>query len=102
VGGLSPIDAIKPFDWPAQLRIVIVWRMKFRRLDPALHKTFAFGAIHLVIAVTLGYLFTGSFVLAGALAIVEPLCNTVAHYFFDRWWDRRGEAAATAAEPAAA
>jgi uncharacterized membrane protein len=35
-----------------------------------------------------GWLITGSFVLASALAIVEPLVNTVAHYFFDRWWDR--------------
>jgi len=25
---------------------------------------------------------------AGALTLVEPLVNTVAHYFFDRWWER--------------
>jgi uncharacterized membrane protein len=62
--------------------------MKIRRLHPPLRKTLAFGAIHLLIAVSVGWLLTGSFVLAGALAIVEPLCNTVAHYFFDRWWQR--------------
>lgn len=67
--------------------------MKIRRLHPPLRKTLAFGAIHLVIAVTVGWLLTGSFVLASALAIVEPLVNTVAHYFFDRWW-QRGEVAA--------
>jgi uncharacterized membrane protein len=32
---------------------------------------------------------TGSIATAGALTIVEPLCNMVAHYFFDRWWDGR-------------
>jgi uncharacterized membrane protein len=62
--------------------------MRFRRLHPPLRKTLVFGLIHLLIAVTVGWLITGSFVLASALAIVEPLVNTVAHYFFDRWWDR--------------
>jgi uncharacterized membrane protein len=61
--------------------------MRFR-LQPALHKTLAFGALHLVIAVSVGWLLTGSFVLASTLAIVEPAVNTFAHYFFDRWWDR--------------
>lgn len=66
--------------------------MRFRRLHPPLRKTLAFGAIHLLIAVSVGWLLTGSFVLASTLAIVEPLVNTVAHYFFDRWW-QRGDAA---------
>lgn len=64
--------------------------MKFRRLDRSLHKTLAFAAIHLLIAITLGYAFTGSFVLAGLLALVEPTLNSVAHHRFDRWWARRG------------
>lgn len=72
------------------------------QFDRMLHKTVLFGAIHLVIAVTLGWLFTGSFVLASALAIVEPLCNTVAHYFFDRWWEKREPATAAAPVPGAA
>ena len=62
--------------------------MRFRT-HSALHKTLAFGALHLVIAVSVGWLLTGSFVLAGTLAIVEPAVNTIAHYFFDRWWERR-------------
>jgi len=76
--------------------------MMYRSLN-SLHKTLAFGAIHLVIAVTVGWLLTGSFVLASAIAIVEPLCNTVAHYFFDGWWARRHSGAAEPApQPAAA
>lgn len=62
-----------------------------------MRKSIAFGALHLVIAVTVGYAISGSFVLAGAIALVEPLVNTVAHYFFDRWWNRRESAAQTAA-----
>jgi len=63
--------------------------MKFRCLDRSLHKTLAFAAIHLVIAVALGWLFTGSFVLAGLLALIEPAVNTVAHHRLDHWWDAR-------------
>lgn len=52
-------------------------------------KSAAFGAMHVGIAFGVGYALTGSLTVAGALTVVEPLCNTVAHYFFDRWWDRR-------------
>lgn len=76
--------------------------MKYR-IAPSLHKTLSFGVLHLVIAVAVGYLLTGSFVLATTLALVEPAVNTVAHFFFDRWWERgRGAKQQTAAVPAAA
>lgn len=73
--------------------------MRFQRSGPGWPKTLCFLTIHLVIAVTIGWWLTGSFVLAGTLAIVEPLANSVAHYFFDRWWDAGSTAAAA---PAAA
>lgn len=66
-------------------------------------KSASFGVMHLGIAFGVGYALTGSVAVAGALTVVEPLCNTVAHYFFDRWWERRAAArrAATASVPAA-
>ena len=54
-------------------------------------KSAAFGVMHLGIAFGVGYALTGSLAIAGALTLVEPLVNTVAHYFFDRWWDSRKE-----------
>jgi len=54
-----------------------------------LGKTLAFGALHLVVSVAVGYLLTGSWVLAGVFAFVEPALNTLAHYAFERWWGRR-------------
>ena len=63
--------------------------MKFRRLDRSLHKTLAFAAIHLEIALALGWLFTGSFATAGLLAVLEPAVNTLAHHRLDHWWDTR-------------
>ncbi|MBC7729280.1 MAG: DUF2061 domain-containing protein [Microbacteriaceae bacterium] len=52
-------------------------------------KSASFGVMHLGIAFGVTYALTGSLAVAGAVTVVEPVCNTVAHYFFDRWWDRR-------------
>lgn len=64
-------------------------------------KSASFGVMHLGIAFGVSYALTGSVTVAGAITVVEPICNTVAHYFFDRWWDRR-QAARRAASPAPA
>lgn len=52
-------------------------------------KSAAFGVVHLGISFGIGWALTGSVAIAGAITLVEPLANTVAHYFFDRWWARR-------------
>lgn len=52
-------------------------------------KSATFGALHVVIAFSIGYALTGSIAIAGAITLIEPVANTVAHYFFDRWWTRR-------------
>ena len=49
-------------------------------------KSATFGVMHLGIAFSVGYALTGSIAIAGAITVVEPLVNTVAHYFFDRYW----------------
>ena len=49
-------------------------------------KSAAFGVLHLGIAFSVTYALTGSVSAAGSVMLVEPLVNTVAHYFFDRWW----------------
>ena len=40
-------------------------------------KTFSFALLHFTVAFLLGWLFTGSLLVGGALALVEPACNTV-------------------------
>ena len=50
-------------------------------------KTASFGVMHLGIAFSVSYALTGSVAIAGAITFVEPLVNTVAHYFFDKAWD---------------
>lgn len=52
-------------------------------------KSATFGVMHVGIAFGVSLALTGSWTVAGAITIVEPIANTVAHYFFDRWWTRR-------------
>ena len=63
-------------------------------------KSATFGVLHLGIAFGVSFALTGSVAIAGAITLVEPVVNTVAHYFFDRWWARRERRkVATAALP---
>lgn len=52
-------------------------------------KTASFAAVHFTVAFSIGYLVTGSVIAGGTLALVEPLCNTVAYYFHEKIWARR-------------
>jgi uncharacterized membrane protein len=52
-------------------------------------KSAAFGVLHLGIAFAVSYALSGSIAVAGAITLVEPVVNTVAHYWFDRWWPQR-------------
>lgn len=50
-------------------------------------KTAAFGVMHLGIAFSVTYALTGNLAAASAVTLIEPVCNMVAHYFFDKYWD---------------
>jgi uncharacterized membrane protein len=49
-------------------------------------KTASFGVLHLSIAFSISYVLTGDVAISGAITLLEPLANTVAFYFFDRYW----------------
>jgi uncharacterized membrane protein len=49
-------------------------------------KTFSFAVLHFCVAFLVGYALTGSFVVGGALAIVEPAVNTIAFHFHEKVW----------------
>ena len=50
-------------------------------------KTATFGVMHVITAFTVTYAMTGSMAVAGVVTFVEPIVNTVMHYFFDKYWD---------------
>lgn len=57
-------------------------------------KTITFAMMHFTVAFTVAYLLTGSVVVGGAVALVEPAINTVAFYFHEMFWQRRENKAA--------
>ena len=57
-------------------------------LTHSLAKTGTFAMVHFTVAFSVAYLLTGSVTIASALALIEPLANTVAYLVHERAWAR--------------
>jgi len=53
-----------------------------------MRKTLSFAGVHFIVAFVVGYAMSGSVWVGGALALVEPACNTVAFHLHERVWQR--------------
>ncbi|MGD8407658.1 MAG: DUF2061 domain-containing protein [Thiohalophilus sp.] len=53
-----------------------------------MNKTMSFAVVHFTVAFTVGYLMTGSVLVGGALALVEPAINTIAYHIHEQVWAR--------------
>lgn len=51
-------------------------------------KTMTFAMLHFGVAFSITYLLTGSVVVGGAVALIEPTINTVVFYFHEKVWKR--------------
>lgn len=51
-------------------------------------KTMSTISLHLVVAVAVGYALTGSLVVSGAVALIEPICNVIVQHFHEKAWAR--------------
>lgn len=51
-------------------------------------KTTTFAVMHFTIAFVVVYAMTGSLLVGGAVALVEPAVNTVAFHFHEKVWKR--------------
>lgn len=51
-------------------------------------KTITFAILHFSIAFTVAYALTGSLLVGGAIALVEPAINTVGFYLHEQVWKR--------------
>ncbi len=49
-------------------------------------KTISFAILHFSVAFTITYLLTGSIIIGGTIALLEPAVNTVVFYFHDKVW----------------
>lgn len=52
-------------------------------------KTMSFATIHYSVAFTVAYVMTGSAIIGGAIALVEPAINTVAYHFHEQVWQQK-------------
>ncbi|NAW91997.1 DUF2061 domain-containing protein [Vibrio sp. V24_P1S3T111] len=52
-------------------------------------KTGSFAVVHFSVAFSVAYIMTGSFVIGGVLAMIEPSINTCAYYFYEKFWQKR-------------
>jgi uncharacterized membrane protein len=51
-------------------------------------KTLSFAVVHFCVAFMVGYVLTGSVLVGGAIALIEPAINTVAYHFHEQIWKR--------------
>ena len=58
-------------------------------MNKTMNKTMSFAIVHFTVAFAVGYLMTGSVMVGGAIALVEPMVNTVAYHFHELVWKRR-------------
>lgn len=49
-------------------------------------KTMTFAILHFSVAFTVAYLLTGSALIGGLVALVEPAINTIVFYFHEKAW----------------
>ena len=66
------------------------------RKQQAAMRSALLGVSHLFVAIGVGLALGGSLAAMAAYAVLEPLANAVAHYFFDLWWEARRDRAAVA------
>lgn len=51
-------------------------------------KTMSFAVVHFTVAFTVGYLMSGSVLVGGTIALVEPAVNTIAYHLHEQIWNR--------------
>jgi uncharacterized membrane protein len=51
-------------------------------------KTISFGIVHFTVAFAVAFALTGSLVIGGLVALIEPLVNTMAYHYHEKAWSR--------------
>lgn len=61
------------------------------------YKTLSFAAVHFTVAFAVVWALTGSWMIGGLVALIEPACNMVAYMLHELAWERHLRRRATAA-----
>ena len=57
-----------------------------------MNRTISSAAVHFTVAFSVAYLMTGSVLVGGAIALVEPAISTAAYRFHEGVWTHLGKA----------
>ena len=60
-------------------------------------KTLSFALMHFTVAFSVAWVLSGSLLIGGLIALIEPAINTVAYAFHEKLWERKDRAAMLAA-----
>lgn len=50
-------------------------------------KTMSFAVVHFSVAFSVAYIMSGSLMIGGAIALIEPVINTIAFHIHERAWN---------------
>jgi uncharacterized membrane protein len=67
------------------MRISIIYPWLEQEAD--MYKTMTFALMHFTVAFSVAYMLTGSMMIGGVIALVEPAVNTVAFYYHEKLWN---------------
>jgi uncharacterized membrane protein len=56
--------------------------------EPSMTKTMSFAVVHFTVAFSVAFAMTGSVLVGGAIALVEPAINTLAYHIHELAWNR--------------
>lgn len=54
-------------------------------------KTLSYYIMHMMVAMVVAYLVTGSLAIAVALSLLEPTVQAVAFFFHEKFWERKNK-----------
>ncbi|MCG2835357.1 DUF2061 domain-containing protein [Photobacterium sp. WH77] len=70
----------KVWQWPV---------LKQSRFGKPANKTLSFAVIHFSVAFSVAYLLSGSWMIGGVMALIEPSINTLAYLVHETFWQRK-------------
>ncbi|NOZ54354.1 MAG: DUF2061 domain-containing protein [Gammaproteobacteria bacterium] len=51
-----------------------------------MNKTLSFAIVHFTVAFSIGFFLSGSVLIGGAIALIEPSINTIAYHYHEKLW----------------
>jgi len=82
------MDSIVLIHFPYRLARVSLHDRGIRLEGAIVTKTLSFAVVHFIVAFSVGFALTGSLAVGGAIAVIEPMLNTVAYFFHEKAWER--------------